>query len=119
MKTFRILAAMAIAALIVASCSSAQVQQTQTKIDGTIAAAQPTLAMACWGVQAADAVFKATYVGGKSADPAVVGDEAKAVTAAGAICAHPPANLAQAVADVMMAYKAVQKATPAQVAPGT
>lgn len=112
MKRIAIIAILAIAALV--GCT--QIQTAQTKIDSTLANSADTVAMACWGIQAADAVFKTTYAVGAKADPAIVADEAKAVAGATAICANPPANTAQALADVMGAYKAVQNATPAQVA---
>ena len=104
------------AALLCAACSSTQIASTGTTIDNGIASAQPTVAMLCWGIQAADAVFKTTYAAGPKADPAVVADETKAVASSVPICANPPANLAQAVADLAGAYKAVQQATPATVA---
>ncbi len=104
------------AALLCAACTSQQLTDTGMKIDTTVASAQPTVEMLCWGVSAADAVFKTTYAAGPSADPAVVADEAKAVASSVPICANPPANLVQAVADLAAVYKSIQQATPAAVA---
>ena|SRR5579872_5820767 len=107
---------LALAALAVAACSATQVADTKTKIDAGVAKSQATVAMLCWGVDAADAVFKTTYAAGPNADAAVLADEARAVAGAKPICANPPANLAQAVAELAAAYKTVQAATPATVA---
>lgn len=111
----RILPVLALAAIL-AGCSAQQITDTQTKIESGIANAGPTIQVACWGVDAADALFQALYVAGKNADPAVVADEKKALAGAHAVCANPPANLASAVAAVMASVKAIQNVTPAQVA---
>ena len=104
------------AALVLTACSATQIASTKTTIDTSVANSAATVAMLCWGIQGADAVFKTTYAVGKTAAPAVVADEAKAVAGTVPICAKPPTNLAQAVADLAAAYKAVQNATPAVVA---
>jgi hypothetical protein len=69
------------------------------------------VALACWLVSAADAGFQ-TYAVSSRPDPAVVAEEQRAVSAANAICVAPPGNAAQALADVMAAYKSVVAATP-------
>jgi len=109
----RLGAAACIAALCYACASAPTPQQVTASTDAAVQKAAPTVAMACWAVSAADAAFKAFYVGGKAPDPAVVADEAKAVTAADAICANPPTDTASAIAAVMAAYKSVVGETPA------
>lgn len=94
------------------ACSTQQIETAATDGDEAVASAQPTIEMACWLVEAADAGFSAYAASGK-ADPAAVADEAKAVAGANAICANPPADVSQAIADVIAAYKAVVAATPA------
>lgn len=101
---------------LLGACTAQQIADSKTSIDNKVASSQATVSMLCWGVQAADAVFKTTYAAGPNADPAIVADESKAVATVAPICANPPANLAQAVADLAGAYKAVQGATPAAVA---
>jgi hypothetical protein len=115
MRTRSIIAA----ALLLGACSAQQqITQAQTDANGAVAKAQPTIEMACWLTQAADAGFQA-YAASAKLDPAVVADEQKAVAAATAVCANPPANLAQALVDVMASYKAVVAVTPAMpVSPG-
>lgn len=97
--------------LLAAACSSQQVEQATAQSDAAVAAAQPTIDMACWLVQAADAGFTAYAATGK-ADASVVADEQKAVAGANAICASPPSDVADAITDVIAAYKAVVAATP-------
>lgn len=75
------------------------------------APAQPTIATACWLAQAADAGFQ-TYALSQPAAVAVIADEQKAMAAVNAICAAPPANAAQAIVDVLAAYKAIVAETP-------
>ncbi len=99
------------ALLVLAGCSETEVQQAQSDVNAAVADAQPTIEMACWLVQAADAGFQ-IYAQSAGADPAVVADETTAVNAANVTCANPPANLAQAIADVMTTYKSVVAATP-------
>jgi hypothetical protein len=107
------------AALLLGACTAQQITQAQTDANDAVAAAQPTIEMACWLTQAADAGFQA-YAASANLDPAVVTDEQKAVAAANAICANPPTDLAQALVDVMASYKAVVAVTPATpAAPGT
>ncbi len=106
------------ATLAVAGCTEAQVQQAQSDANATVAEAQPTIEMACWLVQAADAGFQ-IYAQSAGADPSVVADENTAVNAANVTCANPPANLAQAIADVMVTYKSVVAATPNAAPSGT
>ncbi|HUZ74911.1 MAG TPA: hypothetical protein VMU87_18145 [Stellaceae bacterium] len=102
------------AALGLAACASAPTPQAvQAKTDAAVQQAAPTVAMACWSLAAADAAFKAFYAGTPKADPAVIADEALAVQAANAICAHPPANTAAAIADILGVYKTVTAKTPA------
>jgi hypothetical protein len=98
--------------LLLGACTAQQIGTAQTDADNAVAQAQPTIAMACWLAQAADAGFQ-VYAAGATADPAVVANEKTAMAAATAICANPPANVAQAIADVMAAYKSVVAATPA------
>ena len=100
------------AAILLSACTAQQLQQAQSDADNAVAQAQPTIALACWLVAAADAGFQ-TYAASANPGAAVIADEAKAVAGADAICAAPPANLAQAMGDVMAAYKAVVVATPA------
>jgi hypothetical protein len=59
-----------------------------------------------------DAGFQA-YATSEKANAGIVADEQKAMAAANAICATPPTDVAQAIVDVMAAYKAVVAATPA------
>ncbi|HXQ51153.1 MAG TPA: hypothetical protein VN802_08680 [Stellaceae bacterium] len=99
------------AATLLAACTAQQIVAAQSGADSAVAQTQPTIALACWLVQAADAGFQ-VYVASSKPDPSVVADETKATQAANAICAAPPANVAQAIADVMGAYKAVVAATP-------
>ena len=114
------LAALCVAtALSISACSSSQIQQAGADADSAVASAQPTIELACWLAQAADAGFQA-YVATQEVTPAVLADEQKAMAGANAICASPPADLAQAIVDVMAAYKAVVAATPpTTVASGT
>jgi hypothetical protein len=106
------------ATLFIAGCTSAQVQQAQSNANNAVAAAQPTIEMACWLVQAAAAGF-AIYAESEGADPTVVANEMTAINAANVTCADPPSDLAQAIADVMATYKAVVAATPDTVPAGT
>ena len=106
------------AAVFVAGCSSTQVQQAQSDANNAVAAAQPTIEMACWLVQAAAAGFQ-IYAESTGADPSVVANETTAINAANVTCANPPSNVTQAIADVMATYKAVVAATPASAATGT
>jgi hypothetical protein len=99
-------------AMLLCACTAQQIGQAQTNADSAVAAAQPTIELACWLAQAADAGFQ-VYAASAKADPGVVADEQQAMQGANAICAAPPANVAQAIADVMAAYKAVVAATPA------
>ena len=99
------------AAMLLCGCSAQQITQAQTDADSAVAKAQPTIEMACWLAQAADAGFQA-YAAGAHADAAVVADERKAMAAATAICANPPADVTQAIVDVMAAYKNAVAATP-------
>jgi hypothetical protein len=109
MRTQMIVAA---AAMLLSACTATQIDQAQSSADSAVAAAQPTIELACWLAQAADAGFQ-VYAASAKADPTVVADEQQAMQGASAICAAPPANVAQAIADVMAAYKAVVAATPA------
>jgi uncharacterized lipoprotein YajG len=102
----------AVALLLLCGCSAQEITQAQGDADSTVAQAQPTIEMACWLAQAADAGFQA-YAASAKADSGVVADEEKAMAAANAVCANPPADVAQAIADVMAAYKVVVAATPA------
>jgi Tfp pilus assembly protein PilP len=97
--------------LILAGCSEAEVQQAQSNVNAAVAEAQPTIEMACWLVQSADAGFQ-VYAQSTGADPSVVADETNAVNAANVTCTNPPANLPQAIADVLATYKSVVAATP-------
>lgn len=107
----RITTIAALAALTLAACSAQQIATGQTNADQAVAAAQPTIAMACWLAEAADAGFQAYAASGKTAS-AVMADEQKAMAGVTAVCAAPPANVAQAVADVIASYKAIVAATP-------
>lgn len=107
MHTRMVLAAL----LLTAACSAQQIDTAETQSDAAVASAQPTIEMACWLVQAADAGFSA-YAASGNADPSVVADEQKAVAGANAICANPPTDVVQAITDVIAAYKAVVAATP-------
>jgi hypothetical protein len=98
------------AAMLLCGCSAQQITQAQSGADNTVAQAQPTIEMACWLAQAADAGFQAYAVSTK-ADGAVIADEETAMAAASAICVNPPANVAQAIVDVLAAYKAIVAAT--------
>ncbi len=93
--------------LALAACTAPQ----QAAADAAVAQAQPTIEMACWLAQAADAGFQ-TYAVTQSAATAVVADEQKAMAGVAAICAAPPANVAQAIIDVLAAYKAIVAETP-------
>ena len=104
------------AAMLLGACTAQQIDNVQSDANGAVAKAQPTIEMACWLAQAADSGFQ-TYAASAKVDAGVVADEAKAVAAAKATCANPPANLAQALADVMATYKAVVAVTPAPNAP--
>ena len=81
MKTFRILAAMAIAALIVAGCSSAQqaqihsqVQQFNTNVGADVQAAQPTLkTIACIDAKGAVIAAPALAASGNGGAAAITG----------------------------------------------
>jgi hypothetical protein len=111
MRTQAIIAA----AVLLGGCTAQELQQAQNGADQAVSSAQPTIEMACWLVEAADAGFQ-VYAASHAAAASVVADERKAIAAADAICAKPPANLAQAIADVLATYKAVVAVTPA-VAP--
>jgi len=102
----------AAAALLLCGCSAQQIATAQSGADSAVAQAQPTIEMACWLAQAADAGFQA-YAASAKANAGIVADEEKAMAAANAICATPPTDVAQAIVDVMAAYKAVVVATPA------
>jgi hypothetical protein len=102
----------------VAACSTQQIDTAQTTANADVAQAQPTVAMACWLAQAADAGFQA-YAAVQKLDSGVIADEQKAMAATVPICANPPANVAEAVADVMAAYKSVVAVTPAPAAPAS
>lgn len=104
------------AAMLLGACTAQQIDAAQSDANGAVAKAQPSIAMACWLAQAADSGFQA-YAASAKVDPGVVADEAKAVAAATATCANPPADLAQALADVMATYKAVVAFTPAAIHP--
>lgn len=103
------------AAMALGACTAQQVAQGQGDANDAVAKAQPSIEMACWLVQAADAGFQ-SYAASAKADAAVVADEKKAIAAANAICANPPANVAQALADVLATYKAVVAVTPSPAA---
>jgi len=79
--------------------------------DAAVASAQPTIEMACWLAAAADAGFQ-TYAVTPSANAGVIADERQAIAGVDAICAAPPANAAQAIIDVLAAYKAIVAQTP-------
>ena len=102
---------MFLAAFVLAACSAQQIETAATESDAAVASAQPTIEMACWLVEAADAGF-AAYASSGKADPAVVADEQKAIAGANTICANPPSDVAQAITDVIAVYKAVVAATP-------
>lgn len=114
-KTGAVLIAAVLAASSVSSCSPAQLQQAETDANNAVKSAQPTIEMACWLVQAADAGFQ-IYAASPQADPAAVTNEKQAVSAAKVTCANPPSNAAQAIADMMATYKVVVDATPAATA---
>jgi len=94
-----------------AACSAQQVSGAKTAADNTVAAAEPTIELACWLAQAADAGFQ-VYAASAEADPSVVADEKTAMAGVAALCSAPPANAAQAIAAVMSAYKAIVASTP-------
>ena len=98
--------------------SNPQTTTAQTNADTAVAQAQPTIEMACWLAQAADAGFQ-VYAAGANADPLVVANEKTAMAAADAICANPPSDVAGAIADVLAAYKSVVAATPGTTSSGT
>jgi hypothetical protein len=104
-------AACAAGMLVLVACSQAAIDTDTTAADQAVASAQPTIAMACWLAQAADAGFQ-VYAASAKADATVIADEAKAMAGVNAICAAPPGNVAQAVAAVIAAYKAIVAATP-------
>jgi hypothetical protein len=106
-----------LAMLLVAGCTAQESQQAQTDADTAVAQAQPTIEMACWLAQAADAGFQA-YAASASANATVVADEAKAMAGASAICTNPPSDVTQAIVDVLAAYKAIVAATPASAPSG-
>jgi hypothetical protein len=93
------------------ACSSTEIATAQADVNGAVAAAEPTIAMACWLAQAADAGFQ-IYAATPKADAAAVADEQKAMAGVTAICAAPPTDLGQAIAEVMTAYKAIVAETP-------
>lgn len=99
------------------ACTALQVDAAAAKADQAVAAAQPSIAMACWLAEAADAGFQ-VYAAGTSAAVGVVADEQKAMAGVTAICAAPPADLAQAIAAVLAAYKAIVAKTPQAAASG-
>jgi hypothetical protein len=99
------------AAAMLGGCGAPGVSRVQSGADNAVSQAQPTIEMACWLAQAADAGFQA-YATSAKANGAVVADEEKAMAAANAICVNPPADVAEAIADVLAAYKAVVAATP-------
>ena len=78
------------AALVLAACTQQQITQTQSDADAAVASAQPTIEMACWLVQAADAGFQA-YAASSKIEAGIVNDENKAIAGANAICAIRPA----------------------------
>jgi len=104
-------------ALSLQACSGAQVAETENDANNAVAAAQPTIAMACWLAEAADAGFQ-VYATTPGANAAAVADEAKAMAGVAALCAAPAADAADAVAQVLAAYKAIVAATPAAAAGG-
>ena len=106
------------AALVVAACTQQQITQAQSDANSAVASAQPTIEMACWLVQAADAGFQAYAVSSKI-EAGIVSDENKAIAGANAICASPPGDLVQAIAGLMATYKAVVTETPATASTGT
>jgi len=110
-KTGALLIAAMLTASVISACSPTQVQQAATDANNAVASAQPSIEMACWLVQAADAGFQ-IYAASPQADPSAVADEKKAVAAANVTCANPPSNAAQAIADVMATYKTVVASTP-------
>jgi len=93
------------------ACTSQQIADGTASADATVAAAQPTIELACWLASAADAGFQA-YAASAAPDAAVIGDERRAMAAVTAVCAAPPSNTAQAIAAVMSAYKAIVATTP-------
>jgi hypothetical protein len=97
--------------LLLGACTAQQIDTAQTDADNAVAQAQPTIETACWLAQAADAGFQ-VYALGANADAASVANEKTAMAAVTTICANPPANVAQAIADVLAAYKSVVAATP-------
>jgi hypothetical protein len=105
------------ATLLVAGCTAQESQQVQTDANATVAQAQPTIEMACWLAQAADAGFQ-TYAASTSANASVVANEAKAMAGASAICADPPSDATQAIVDVLAAYKTIVAATPTSASSG-
>lgn len=98
-------------ATLLCGCTAQQITGAQTAADSSVAQAQPTIEMACWLAQAADAGFQA-YAASAPSATSVIADETKAMAAANAICTNPPADVAQAIVDVLAAYKAVVAATP-------
>lgn len=99
------------------ACTAQQIADATSKADTQVAAAQPTIELACWLAAAADAGFQA-YAASARPDSAVIADERKAMVGVTALCAAPPANTAQAIAAVMATYKAIVATTPQGAASG-
>jgi len=94
------------------ACTAQQIADGTANTDAAVAAAQPTIDLACWLAAAADAGFQA-YAAGGHPDASVVADERRAMAGVTALCSAPPSNAAQAIAAVMSAYKAIVATTPA------
>lgn len=106
-----------IAGVGLSACTAQDIAAAQTQADASVAAAQPSIALACWLAAAADAGFQ-VYAASGHADAAVVADERRAMVGVTALCAAPPANTAQAITAVMSAYKAIVATTPQAGASG-
>ena len=99
----------AVALLMLASCSTAKVEDTKVAVNDAIASAREEINMACWAMQTADVAF--TVFVAPKADPAILENERKAIAAANAICANPPSNVNEAIASILNAYKVATTAT--------
>ena len=89
--------------LVLIACTMAQVEESKTNADDAIAKAREEINMACWAMQTADVAFQ-IFVAPR-ADPAILDNEKKAVEVASATCASPPANVREARATILSAYK--------------
>lgn len=104
-------ALIALSLLVLAGCTSAQVQDTKAKADAVVAKATEEINMACWAMQTASVAFD--IVVAPKADPDLVAAVHKAVDVANAICPpnEIPTNVNEAIAAILKAYRVASTAT--------